>query len=174
MTTDDHGQTQDAPWPTLTEAAARTGYTREALRQRMRRGKLRAIKDNTSTLRLDPRDLADLPPPDQAVGDHSQPENDSRDVALDVLGATVADLRSILDNLRQDLERTRLDLGQAQRHRLDDHGRAERSEAEAATERARAERAEARLAAAEAALAEVRTPLILRIIQAVRGRRTTT
>lgn len=49
MTVDDHFE---RPWPTLTDAAASTGYTREALRQRVLRGKLKAMRGN------DGRDLA--------------------------------------------------------------------------------------------------------------------
>jgi hypothetical protein len=45
MTVDDQGRPGDGPGLlTLTEAAARTGYSRDALRQRIRRGKLSTSK----------------------------------------------------------------------------------------------------------------------------------
>src|SRR3954468_12381629 len=101
MTVDDQGRPGDSPgWLTLTEAAARTGYSCDALRQRIRRGKLSANKGNDGQIRVQARDLSDLPPADLAVDDQGQPDDASLVVALDVLRATV-------DDLRTDLGRTR-------------------------------------------------------------------
>src|SRR3954453_12024747 len=164
MTVDDQGRPGDGPGLlTLTEAAARTGYSRDALRQRIRRGKLSASKGNDGQIRVHARDLGDLPPADPSVDDQGQVDDANMDVALDVLRATV-------DDLRTDLGRTRTALDKALVDRLNDHGRAERAEAQAEADSARAAAAEARLAPAEAALVEARTPLVLRVIRAFRGR----
>ena len=128
MTADDPGRTMSG-WLTLTEAAALTGHTREAIRQRVRRGSLPAVKGNDGVLRVGARDLADLPPPDATVVDRADTGDTTVDAALAALVATVADLRTTLDKSRAD--------------HLVDHGRAERAEAQAA--------------AAEAREAEVRT-----------------
>lgn len=143
---------------TLTEAAAQSGHSREALRQRVRRGSLRAVRANDGQYRIDPRDLADLPPP-ETPDDPGQPQGD----ALDTLVGTVADLRAELAAARAALDGVQAD-------RLADRGRAERAEAEAAAERRRAEAAEARAGGAEAALSEARTPYLIRVIQAFRRR----
>lgn len=95
-------------------------------------------------LRVRARDLADLPPLDVSGADPGQHDGAALNATLDVLAATVADLRA-------------------------DHGRAERAEAQAAAESARADAAEARLTAAESALAEARQPWIVRVIRAMRG-----
>ena len=155
------GQPPDNLWLTLTDAAACSGHTREALRQRVRRGSLRATKDNNGQLRVQARDLADLPPPDPSGVDPGQGDGTTPDATLDILVATVVDLRT-------DLERTRTVLDKALNDRLVDRGRAERAEARAAAEAARAATAETRLAAAESALAEARQPWIVRVIRATR------
>lgn len=134
---------------TLTEAAARCGYTRAALRARIRRKSLSAVKGNDGQYRLQARDVDDLPPPDD--GQH---DDVAMDAAMDILSSTVAGLRAALDI--------------ATAGRLADHGRAERAEAQAVAEASRAAVAEARLAAAEAALVEARQPWIVRVIRAVR------
>lgn len=155
-------------WPTLTAAARSTGYSRDALRQRIRRGKLRAVKGNRDGLiRIDPADLADLPSP-ETVDDQEGDEDVSTELAVDVLRSTVDDLRSTVNDLRQGLERTRTTLDAVQADRLVDRGRAERAEAQAAAERTRAETAEARLSTVEAALAEARQPWMVRVIRAFR------
>jgi len=155
-------------WLTLTEAARRSGHSREALRQRVRRGRLRSQMGNDGQLRVREQDLADLPPTstdDQGDSAPAVPET-----VLDVLRATVDDLRSALNDTRQDLERTRTTLDAAQADRLVDRGRAERAEAQAEAASARAAAAEARLAAAEAALAEARTPWTVRVVRGLRPR----
>ena len=160
--------TMDVPpdtWLTLTEAAARTGHTREAIRQRIRRRKLPATKGNDGHLRVRMRDLADLPPPDVSADDHGQPGGVTRDATVVVPLATLADLRTTVDDLRTTLVAT---LDKAQADRLVDHGRAERAEAQAAAAAARATLAENRLAAVEATLAEARTPWAVRVIRAWR------
>src|SRR3954468_17881393 len=81
---DDQGHMTGASWPTLTEAAARSGYTREALRLRVRRRKLRAIKGNDGVVRIDPVGLADLPPPDlSGEDDQGRPEDGDRPETTD-------------------------------------------------------------------------------------------
>lgn len=169
MTQDDPGQ---PTWQTLTQAAASTGHSREALRQRVRRGTLAATRGNDGQLRVNGRDLADLPPPDAATtDDQGQPGDDAITLAMDVLRSTVDDLRSTLDNTQQALDSARLSLDKMQADRLDDHGRAERATALAEAEGVRAARAEARADQAEAALAQARTPLVIRLIQAIRPAR---
>ena len=164
MTSADQGQPGTAPqWLTLTEAAIHSGYSRDAIRQRIRRGTLKATKGNGGQLRVQARDLDDLPPPDTSPDDQGRPEDRSAELAMDVLRTTV-------DELRIDLERTRTTLDAAQTDRLNDRGRAERAEAQAKAQEDRAAVAEARLTASEAALAEAQTPLLLRVIRAVRGR----
>ena len=147
---------------TLTEAAQRSGHTREALRQRVRRGTLAATKGNDGQLRIHTRDLADLPPPDATTDNQGQGDTATTDAALDVLTTSVVDLRA-------DLEHTRTALDAAIVDRLADHGRAERAEAHATAEAARAVVAEARLATAEAALIEARLPWVIRVIRAIRN-----
>lgn len=152
-------------WLTLSEAAARTGHTREAIRQRIRRGSLPASKGNDGQLRVQARDLADLPPPGVSAADPGQPENATTDATAAVLLATLVDLRTTVDDLRTTLAAT---VDKAQADRLADHGRAERAEAQATAEAARAILAENRLATVEAALAEARTPWAVRVIRAWR------
>lgn len=161
MTQDDQGRPPDDQWMTLTEATQRSGHTREALRQRVRRGTLPATKGNDGQLRIQARDLADLPPPDTTTDDHGQGNDATTEAALAILVATVADLRA-------DLERTRTTLEVALADRLADHGRAERAEAQVKAEMACAAIAETRLATVEVALAEARLPWIVRVIRAVR------
>ena len=148
-------------WPTLTEAASRTGHTREALRQRVRRGKLRAVKGNDGIVRLDARDLADLPALDATTDDQAAESGSS----LDVLVTTLADLRT-------DLDRTRSALDEALADRLVDRGRAEKAEAERAAATARTSVVEAELVATrqelererQALLTELRRPAWRRLL----------
>jgi hypothetical protein len=156
----------DSGWLTLTEAAVRSGHTRESLRQRVRRGRLRSQRGNDGQLRISERDVADLPPPSAA--DQGRPGTSAVGVTPDVLMVALDDLRSAMNDLRQDLERTRSALDAALADRLVDRGRAERAEARAEAEAARAAASEARLAAVEAALAEARTPWAVRVIRAFR------
>lgn len=141
-------------WLTLTEAAARTRYTREAIRQRVRRGSLPAIKGNDGQLRVQTRDLDDMPPPDATTDDPGQMNGATTDATVVVLLATMVDLRTTLDATMDKA--------------LFNHGRAERAEAQAAAEATRASMAEAQLAAAVAALAEARTPWVVRVVRAWR------
>lgn len=166
MTVDDHPGDPGQPLNgmlTLTEAAAHTGYTREALRQRIRRGSLAATKGNEGILRIHRRDLDDLPPPDQSTDDQEnnqgQAGETTMDAALAVLTATVADLRA-------DLIRMRTTLDTSQANHLVDHGRAAQAEARAAAEAARAAAAETRLEAREREIAEMRMPWAIRIMRA--------
>jgi len=173
MTQDDHGQPGPTPpgqppdeqWLTLTDAAARCGHTREALRQRVRRGSLRAIKGNDGQLRIQTRDLADLPPPD-ATRDATGADPGQHDSAT--LVATTDATPDMLATTLADLARTRTALDTAQADHLADRGRAERAEAQAAAEARRADAAEARLAAVEAVLTEARLPWIVRVVRAIR------
>lgn len=149
-------------WLTLSEAAAQTGYSREALRLRVRRGTLRSRKGNDGTVRVDPSELGSLPPLDGSSDVQEDDRGDVQGAAMDVLVSTVADLRTDLEVARSSLESARSD-------QLLDRGRAERAEAQAAAQMDRAERAEARLEAAERALEEARTPLVIRMIRALRS-----
>src|SRR3954453_11590771 len=117
----DHGQS----WPSLSEAAKLTGYSREALRTRVRRGKLRAVKGNDGITRLDPAGLTDLPPPDVTEVDHGRPGGSEDDLPTGDQGLTMADLWDHLGQARSDLVKANAD-------HLVAHGRAERAEAEAA------------------------------------------
>jgi hypothetical protein len=83
------------------------------------------------------------------------------DMTMDILAATVADLRTELGRARSALDKAMAD-------RMDDHGRAERAEARATAEAARAVVAEARLATVDAELAEMRRPWTVRLIRAWR------
>ena len=141
------GQNAD-PWPTLTEAATRTGHTREALRQRVRRGRLRAVRGNDGMVHVDPSGLADLPPPGATTDD----QVDEIALSVDVLVATVADLRA-------DLVTARSTLDEANAGRLVDRGRAERAEAERDAAAARTSAVEADLASARAELVAARQQL---------------
>ena len=158
----DPGQPPDV-WLTLTEAATRTGHTREAIRQRVRRDTLPHTKGNDGIVRVHVRDLADLPPPDESMYNHGQQENATMVVALNVLVSTVADLRVDLARMRTALDATHAE-------HLDNHGRAERAEARAVAAATQAALAETRLAVIEAALAEARTPWAVRLIRAWRSR----
>jgi hypothetical protein len=162
---DDHPDS----WLTLTEAAERTGHTREAIRARIRRGSLPATKGNDGQLRVQARDLADLAPPDEATDaamDGHGPEEDAAvDATAAVLLSTVAGLRTAVDELRTTLAAT---VDKALADRVADHGRAERAEAQVVAERERTTLAETRLATTEAALAEARTPWAVRVIRAWR------
>lgn len=161
MTQDDHVRPPDDQWMTLTEASHRSGHTREALRQRVRRGTLPATKGNDGQFRIHTRDLADLPSPDATTDNQGQGDTATTDAALDALTAAMVDLRA-------DLERMRTALNIATIDRLADHGRAERAEAHATAEAARAALTETRLVTAEAALAEAQLPWIIRVIRAIR------
>ena len=147
---------------TLTEAAAHTGHTREALRQRVKRGSLRAVKGNDGQVRVYLRDLADLPVPDEIGVDPGQMSEAATDTALVVLVATMADLRADLGQARSTLDKVMADhlvnLGQAQEHANQaiterDQARQEREDA-----RVRAARAEGQASALREALAEAPRP----------------
>jgi len=158
-------------WMTLREAAARTGHTKDAIRQRVRRRSLAATKGNDGVVRVSARDLTDLPPPDASldatpnatIDDHGRP-------TADAMAATLDGLRTTLDRTLDDLGHTRSALDAARADHLVAHGRAERAEAEAAACRARADAAEERVASVELALTEARTPWAVKVIRAVRGR----
>ena len=163
---DDRDRTgRDPGLLTLTQAAARCGYTRAALRQRARRGSLPSVKGNDGLIRLRAEDLDALPPPDadEDADDQDQPEVEGIGEAMDVLRSIVANLRIDRDHMRTGLDEARNELS-AERIR------AALAEEQAAAAAARTAAAEARLAVAEAALAEARTPLVLRIIAAIRRR----
>ena len=165
---DDRDRTgRDPGLLTLTQAAARCGYTRAALRQRARRGSLPSVKGNDGLIRLRASDVDALPPPDADVDmdadDQDQPEGEGVGEAMDLLRSIVADLRDDRDHMRTGLDAARDELS-AERIRT------AQAEAQAAAAAARMAAAEALLAAAEAALAEARVPLVLRIVAAIRRR----
>ena len=144
----------------LTEAAERTGLTVEALRQRIKRGRLDAVKGNDGMLRVrlttaDLEAIRDRPTTGYVLPTETgQPADDRLIKALQ----DVTEARGEARALRERAETA--------------EQRAERAEAEAAVERARAlqaerEREEARVRAAAAegeakglrdALAEARRP----------------
>jgi hypothetical protein len=78
---------------TLTEAAARSGYSREALRQRVRRGSLISQRRNTDgQIVIRVADLADIPPAEPlSTDDCGQPGDATEVAALAVLRETVDD-----------------------------------------------------------------------------------
>lgn len=169
LSMDDQGHMTGASWPTLTEAAARSGYTREALRLRVRRRKLRAIKGNDGVVRLDPAGLEDLPPPElSGEDDQGRPEDGDRPETTDDQIMTLDVLRSALDRALDDLGQARSALDRANDDRLVDRGRAERAEAWLEAERARVAGVEARLTTLEAELAEARLPWVVRVVRAMR------
>jgi len=155
-------------WLTLTAAAARTGHTREAIRQRVRRGVLRATKGNDGVLRVTVRDVVMIPTPDVSSSNPGQDAGDTPVIALAVLTATMDDQRTTIADQRTALDGLRTALDKAHADHLVDRGRAERAEAQAAAEGGRATVTEARLVAAEIALAEARTPWAIRVIRAWR------
>ena len=132
LTADGPGLSADG-WLTLTEAAARTGHTREAIRQRIRRGSLRAVKDNSGVLRIGARDLADLPPLDATTDDQGDANDTATDAALAVLVATVADLRADLGQTRTALDAALTDRGRSEQEREEARVRAASAEGEAKT-----------------------------------------
>lgn len=155
----------------LAEAATITGIASEALRLRIRRGKLPSTRGNDGRVFVRTADLDALVPgrtspdsPETAV----QARTDEGELA-DHLSATVAELRT-------DLAQARAELARAWEDRLEDKGRAERAEAQAAAWQERAEEAQervkeaaTRLDKAEARLEEARRPWWERAILAVRG-----
>ena len=161
---------------TLTDAAAHTGHTREALRQRVKRGSLQAVKGNDGQVRVHLRDLADLPAPDETGVDQGQPSNATADAALAVLVATVADLKADLGQARSTLNKVVADhlvsLGQAQERAdqaiakrdqasqqcVEARERASLAELEVRLVREQLAKAEDRAAEDRAALAKARLP----------------
>ncbi|WP_338666267.1 helix-turn-helix domain-containing protein (plasmid) [Pararoseomonas sp. SCSIO 73927] len=163
---------------TLTEAATHSGYSREALRLRVRRGKLPAVRGNDRVVRIKASDLADLPPvstDDQEDAEPATPD-DRVDTYLEVQQHRGEAVRARLEAARIDLK--------GLRDRLDEE---RELSAERATQVAVAEaryqaaiqaqqvatearqRAEARLAVIEEELREARRPLWERVIRAIRG-----
>lgn len=161
---DDHDRPPaDRGLLTLTEAAARSGYTRAAIRQRVRRGTLPSTKGNDGVVRIRVGDLDGLPPPDAAADDQDQPEVEATMAAMDVL-------RSTVDDLRDDRDRARIALDAARDELAAERLKSALAEEKTAAATARATVAEARLTTAEAALVQARTPLVLRILAAIRRR----
>ncbi len=134
MTTDTPGRSPDG-WLTLTEVATRTGYTRDAIRQRVRRGVLRATKGNDGVLRVDAGNLADIPPPVMSGDNPGQDDGDALVAALSVLNTTLNDQGAAMHDLRTTVDMLRTALDKATSDRLVDHGRAERAEARSARKR---------------------------------------
>jgi chromosome segregation ATPase len=142
----------------LTEAAERTGLTVDALRKRVKRGRLQTVKGNDGLVRvrLTAADMASLRPAEvQPAASHPEEKN-RRDSALE---AEVAALRQRLDQLQAEREEARIRAAHAE-------GEAAALREAVAREIGRAEQAEEahlaaseRAAAAEAALADVREAL---------------
>ena len=168
---DDRDRPRDDPGLlTLTEAAARSGHTRIALRQRVRRGTLPSIKGNDGVVRIRAADVDGLPPPDAATDDQDQPEAEAVAAALDAMRQAMDDTRADRDRAWSSLDHVRSDLEAARSSLAAESLRAALAEEKAMAATTRTAMAEARLAAAEAALAEARVPLLLRVIAALRRR----
>lgn len=132
---------------TLLEAAEATGLTVEALRQRIKRGKLRAIRGNDRLLRvyLRPTELAVLRPDEktgQPVGHQQDLTGHSAEdaVAIKALEGAIAALREAQERAEAQIQR--------ERERGDREATARAlAEGRAAAEAERAERAEKEAAA---------------------------
>jgi len=140
---------------TLTEAAKLTGHSREALRLRVRRGKLEARKGNDGILRIERWRLNQLPPPDaeDADADREDGPGSSLVEVVEVVTMLRKDLeqaRTTADDLRQDVNRIQQE---AVNHRVG------REVAEA-----RNELLEIQVATLRAELMEARKPWIKRVL----------
>lgn len=184
MTTpDDPGQLL-----TLTEAASFSGYSREALRLRVRRKKLPAVRGNDGMVRVKASDLADLPPstPDDPEDDHPvhdgdelaearlqlailQVDRDAEKRRADAaqtrvitLEEEVRDARALVDQRTQEVAQGQKAVGRAEA--LGEAARAAQAMAEAA-----AARAEGKVSILENELREARRPLWERVVRSLRG-----
>ena len=146
---------------TLAEAAAMTGQTVDALRKKVRRGKLEAIRGNDGLVRvrLTEADVASLRR--DRVPDAGQPVAVSAEERL-----AISELRASLRMLEEGREQAAqaLDRERQRAERAETERDAARAEATAARERAtaaevRAATVEGRLAGLQEALAEARKPI---------------
>ncbi len=134
----------------LTEAAERTGLTVDALRKRIRRGKLETVKGNDGLVRvrLTSADMDALRLAEGQTGQPKPSQPDERD-------RTIAALEAERDAARLAAAKAEGESGTLREQVEAERGRANRAEAEAAAERGRAaqaerEREEARIRAAAA------------------------
>jgi hypothetical protein len=181
MTLDNH----PAPSPddpgrllTLTEAAALSGYSREALRLRVRRGRLPAVRGNDGLVRVKASDLTDLPPvtSDDPEDTPAVTPDDREDAWLEAQGQRAKATRARIDRarielagLRDRLEKEReVSAERATQLAVMEAKHQAAVEAQRVATEAR-ERAEARLAVIEEELREARRPLWERLVLAIRG-----
>lgn len=94
-------------------------------------------------VRLDPRDLSDLPPPDVTTVDQGRPGDGREHMTPDDQAMTMVVPRSTMDDLQDELDHIRSALDRVQADHLVDRGRAERAEAQTAAETARADQMQA-------------------------------
>ncbi len=138
---------------TLAEASQRSGLSVEALRLRIRRNKLASRKDNMGRVTVRVGDLDDLVPPRNSdLGETSEPDDVPEDTTAEELAQAEAEL----------LE-ARLRIARLEAEKEGETRRADDAEARVTT-------AEGRADSAEAALREATTPLVLRVVRALRRR----
>jgi hypothetical protein len=137
----------------LAEAAERTGLSVDALRQRIKRGKLAAVKGNDGLIRvrLTTADLASLRPDKPAGAD--QPATSQRldnDQTIKALADAVAAFREAETRLAAERDAARAERDAAQAEVVAQRSRADRAEGEGAALRAAVDREAAARSAAEA------------------------
>jgi len=150
----------EAALVTLTEAAARTGYSRAALKQRVQRGRLPAIKGNDGVLRVRVADLDCLPPMSPQSPDDTETE------ALQ----HPALFLSVLDRLRDDAVSSGMILEQARKEAEEARGHVARLEERLTAAGQREGELRARLDRAEATIAELQRPWLARLWRGLAGR----
>lgn len=131
---------------TLREAASLSGYSINALKMRVRRGKLTAVRANDGMLRVRRDDVAGLPPP--SVIAEEGPDTRRQDTTQDTT------LSHIFNMLQADLKSARVDLLSAREARA-------RAEALLEVERARVE-------SLYVELQEARKPFLLRFFRGMK------
>jgi hypothetical protein len=140
---------------TLAEAARLTGLSVEAIRLRIRRGKLAAEKGNDGLrVILTSADIAAIVASQERQQFPTRPVDQTNKPVL--LEDAVGLLRDQLAAREAELERVRSALEQAQAGRLEDRGRAERAEGEAEGLRTALRMAEAQAASLQADIARER------------------
>ena len=146
---------------TLSQAAELSGYSREALKQRVRRGRLSGVKGNDGLVRVRREDIQGLPPAPQS--------DESEDDTATALASVISQLRDDLatarddivtlrDRLEQEREASRVVLGQMSKDLGDMREQAARLEAERDAERRRADEA-------TALVEDLKRPWIVRVIR---------
>ena len=141
---------------TLNEAAGATGLTVDALRQRIKRGKLRSVRGNDGRvmLRLDGADLGALKvaPSDQSPTSRPRSRPGGQDDATRWLEGEVSVLRDALDRERGRVDQQQTELVELRVELATRQTRGERMEADLAAARVQVEDAKTRWQEAERAL----------------------